>query len=93
MLAMEPTALAGSDIGLRYPVQAAAGWYWNMPSRRSAAAGVEPGRMPGHAGGFGGRALTVIQTARHRPLRRRADWYRTVIARSVAKAWVDYVRS
>lgn len=48
----ELAQLAVRDIVLRYPVRAAAGSYWNIAWADLVAAGVEPARLPGHAGEF-----------------------------------------
>jgi creatinine amidohydrolase len=130
----ELAQLAVRDIVLRYPVQAAAGSYWNIAWRDLVAAGVEPARLPGHAGEFETSVMMSLRPdlvakelpSRQLPVRteppvlptpfrdeRHGAWesinghtdspalaspekgglYRTVIAKSVAKAWTDYVRS
>jgi creatinine amidohydrolase len=130
----ELAQLAVRDIVLRYPVRAAAGSYWNMAWGDLVAAGVEPGRLPGHAGEFEtsimmslrpdlvAKQLPSREVPRHpdppvlpTPYRdeRHGAWesinghtdspalasaekgeqFRAVIAKSVAKAWVEYVRS
>lgn len=116
-------------------MQAAAGSYWNMAWGDLVAAGVEAGRLPGHAGEFETSIMMSLRpdlVAKELPSRQvpehterpaqpapffgderhgswesinghtdspasaspeKGDRYRAVIAKSVTKAWVAYVRS
>ena len=130
----ELAQLAVRDVVLRRPVRAAAGSYWNIAWKDLVEAGVDVGRLPGHAGEFETslmlslRPELVAQDLPRRELsgasgsvtlpppfrderhgfwesinghtdspahasREKGERFREVIAKAVAKAWVEYVRS